>query len=113
MTQQQVDLFMASHVGMFPPMMMAQVQEMLLRAPENKNLTIQSIDFKNPTAALILSLFLGWLGVDRFYIGDVGMGIGKLLTAGGCGIWEIIDWFLIMDATRNKNFQLLGQALSY
>lgn len=36
-------------------------------------------------------------------IGDTGMGIGKLLTCGGFGIWAIVDWFLIMGATREKN----------
>ena len=33
--------------------------------------------------------------------------VPKLLTAGGCGVWAIVDWFLIMDATREKNFQQL------
>ena len=113
MTQQQVDLFLASHAGIFPPMMMWQIHEMLLQAPENKTIVIQSIDFKNPTLALILSIFVGYLGIDRFYIGDTGQGIGKLLTAGGCGVWQVIDWFLIMDATRTKNYRLLSQALTY
>lgn len=113
MTQQQTDLFLASHTGMFPPQRMGQIYDMLLRAPENKSLIIQSIDFKNPTTALILSIFLGYLGIDRFYIGDIWPGIGKLITAGACGVWQIIDWFLIMDATRNKNFQLLSMALGY
>ena len=75
MTQQQVDLFLASHAGIFPPMMMWQIHEMLLQAPENKTIVIQSIDFKNPTLALILSIFVGYLGIDRFYIGDTGQGI--------------------------------------
>ena len=33
------------------------------------------------------------------------LGVGKLLTCGGCGIWSIVDWFLIMDATRQSNAQ--------
>ena len=44
---------------------------------------------------------------DRFFIGDTGLGIGKLITCGGLGIWTIIDWFLIMNATREKNFERL------
>ena len=53
---------------------------------------------KSFMVALLLSLFLGVLGVDRFYTGQVGLGVGKLLTAGGCGIWALID--LILYATR-------------
>ena len=60
---------------------------------------------------LIVSIFAGTLGIDRFMIGDTGLGIGKLLTCGGFGVWAIIDLFLIMGATREKNMQKLAQAL--
>ena len=51
--------------------------------------------------ALLFSIFLGYLGIDRFYMGQVGIGIGKLLTLGGCGIWYLID--IILIATRSSN----------
>jgi TM2 domain-containing membrane protein YozV len=44
---------------------------------------------------LLISWFLGIFGVDRFMLGQTGLGIGKLLTGGGCGIWALVDFILI------------------
>ena len=56
---------------------------------------------KSYVTALLLSFFLGGLGVDRFYLGYTGLGIAKLLTLGGLGIWALIDF--IMIAMRKVN----------
>ena len=50
---------------------------------------------KDKMTALLLSIFLGTLGIDRFYLGYTGLGIVKLITAGGCGIWWLIDVIMI------------------
>lgn len=49
--------------------------------------------------ALMLSIFLGWLGIDRFYLGHTGVGIAKFMTLGLLGFWSFID--IIMIATKN------------
>lgn len=45
--------------------------------------------------ALLLSIFLGGLGIDRFYLGYTGLGVLKLVTLGGCSVWWLIDLILI------------------
>lgn len=64
---------------------------------------------KDYLTALLLSILVGSLGVDRFYMGYIGLGILKLFTMGGCGIWWLID--LILIATRKLN-SADGQPLS-
>lgn len=52
---------------------------------------------KSASTALLLCLFLGSLGVHRFYVGKIGTGILMLLTGGGLGIWYLIDIILIAN----------------
>ena len=54
---------------------------------------------KNWLATLLLCLFLGGIGVHRFYVGKVGTGILQLITLGGCGIWTLIDLIMIITGS--------------
>ena len=60
---------------------------------------------------MIISIFLGTLGVDRFMLGDIGMGILKLLTVGLCGVLTIIDCFNIQKRVREQNWSNLMMVL--
>lgn len=88
------------------------VQQQLLSFPDEQQVVIAMTQFKDPTLSLILSIICGYFGVDRFYIGDIGMGVGKLLTCGGLYIWWIVDIFLIMNATRQKNLESLSMLIN-
>lgn len=50
---------------------------------------------KSQTSTFILSWLLGWLGIDRFYLGHTGLGVIKLITLGGFGIWWLVDLILV------------------
>lgn len=51
---------------------------------------------KDWLVTLLLCIFLGGIGVHRFYAGKIGTGILQLLTAGGCGIWCLVDLIMII-----------------
>lgn len=51
---------------------------------------------KDWLTTVLISFFVGWLGIDRFYLGYTGLGILKLVTLGGCGVWAVIDLILIV-----------------
>jgi TM2 domain-containing membrane protein YozV len=111
MEAQKVDMFLLSNAKFFDSHELRGIREYLLSADESKWASISTLQLKDPTTILIISIVAGSLGVDRFMIGDTGMGIGKLLTCGGLGIWGLIDWFMIQGATRAKNIEKLQQAL--
>lgn len=103
----KVDLFIMTHAKSFETHQLSFIREKLLSLDDSAWLMLQHVQIKDPVLSLIVSIVGGSLGIDRFLIGDIGLGIAKLLTCGGIGIWTIIDWFLIMDATRARNFSRL------
>lgn len=111
MDAQKVDLFIMTNGKYFESHQVALIRDRLIAMDDSKWALIQTMQFKDPTVSLIVSLLAGSLGIDRFMIGDTGLGVGKLLTCGGLGIWAIVDWFMIMGVTREKNMAKLQQIL--
>ena len=107
MDQNRVDTYIMCNAQFLPAEKIHYIKERLLTLTDSQWTNIQCMQLKNPTTTILISLFAGPLGIDRFYVGDTGLGIAKLLTCGGFGLWTIIDWFLIMGTTREKNYQML------
>ena len=111
MDSQKIEQFMAMNNKFFPSDKVAIIRERLEEAPDKKLNIIQSLDYKDPTVLLIISIFLGYLGVDRFMLGQINLGIVKLITLGGCGVWSIIDWCMIDKMTKEYNYNELMKYL--
>ncbi len=111
MDSQKVDLFLVSNQKYFEPGQILFIKDRLLTLADDKFALICSLDYKDPTILLLISIFVGSFGIDRFLIGDTGLGVAKLLTGGGCGIWTIVDWFLIQGRTREQNYLKLLQVI--
>ena len=119
------DSFLSANTANFPSEQLPSLRQRLSQLDDSQaNQVIAAANIKNPTTALILSIFLGGFGVDRFYIGNTGLGIGKLLTTvllaiitlglslSVTWIWVVVDWFLIINATKKANLVAINNALA-
>jgi TM2 domain-containing membrane protein YozV len=72
-------------------------------AKVEKAVASKSMGGDNQIIALVLCLLVGGLGIHRFYLGYIGIGVAQLLTAGGCGIWALIDLVRIITGDLKPN----------
>ena len=103
----KIDMYIMANQKYFPAEKMVYIKEKLMRIDEQKFSLLSTLEYKDPTTILLVSLFLGGLGVDRFMLGDTGMGVLKLLTGGVCGIMTIVDWFSVQKKAKEMNFNNL------
>lgn len=107
MEKQKIDLYLVTNSKYFESTSIPIIKQRLEKLDDDSFLAIHACELKDLTTILIISIFLGSLGIDRFMIGDIGMGILKLLTGGCCGLLTIIDWFTIVKKTKQKNLATL------
>lgn len=105
MNSDKVDMYFVNNSKYFPSDKLVILREKMSSADDSRFAMLSSIDLKDPVMLFFVSFFLGGFGIDRFMLGDIGMGILKLLTFGLCGFLALIDLFLIMRRTKEKNFQ--------
>lgn len=107
MEKQQIESFMAANSKFFASEDQQTVRNFLEKADAAKANAILATSFKNPTVILIIAIFIGEYGVDRFMLGQTGLGVAKLFTCGGCGIWWLIDIFTAYKRTYEYNMDKL------
>ena len=109
--EEKVRLWLMTNASKLPENQIIILKERMLAMSDSEFERISYVQLTDPILMLIISIFFGMLGVDRFALGDIGLGIGKLITCGGVYIWWIVDLFYIMDATREKNIEKINRAL--
>jgi TM2 domain-containing membrane protein YozV len=107
----RVSNFLIANSRYFDSYRLPEIKNALLRIDESKWINLEQISYKDPTLYVVISLSGGTIGLDRFFLGDNGLGFLKLITCGGCGLWTIIDWFMISDAAKEKNYITLRNAI--
>lgn len=113
MTDDKVISLFAAYSDKIPSEKQILFKSALKKADDSAYENLAAVSTKSATTTVLLSIFLGWLGIDRFYIGDTGLGVAKLLLGWmTAGIWPFIDIFFSYKKAKEKNLQALLMALS-
>jgi len=104
-----VDTYCLNNVKLFGAGNMPMVRAKLMSLNKARFYYVISGDYKDPVAMQFVSIATGSMGIDRFMLGDTGMGVLKLLTGGLCGILAIIDMVTIQGKVKDHNFKKLMQ----
>ncbi|MCQ2153407.1 MAG: TM2 domain-containing protein [Bacteroidales bacterium] len=108
MKQELVQAFIMKNGEYFDPYQLPQVQQALDEVDDTKGAIILGQRYQSPTIMLIIAIFLGW---ERFFLDDIGMGVLKVVTCYGLGIWWLIDIFTAMKRTTAYNFKKFNDAM--
>lgn len=111
MDANKIDMFFIANGKKLPAEKAVLIREKMAQIDDSRYATISSVELKDPTTMLLVSIFLGELGVDRFMMGETGMGILKLLTVGLCGILWLIDLIGITKKVKEYNYNELMKIL--
>ena len=97
-----------------PPAQAFMLQKQLEEVDESSLYSLVSLDLKSPIIGFVLGFLLGYFGADRFYKGDIGLGVVKLLFCWlTLGIWWLVDLFLVWRGIKNDNVAKIAQALAF
>ena len=102
MKQELVQAFMLKNGECFDMMAVQDVQNKLMEIDDSKSAMLMGLSLQKPTVMLIIAIVLGW---ERFFLDDIVMGVVKVITCYGCGIWWLIDIFTAQKRTYEYNYK--------
>ncbi len=112
MEKEKANYMLMQYKDCIPSEKVAYLKSALEKADDNAYESLTLCKTYNTTTTILLSVFLGGLGVDRFYIGDVGVGVCKILFGWlTFGLWPLIDIFCCYKKAKEKNFNNLISCL--
>jgi len=118
--EREVDLFLLDN--RFPPYRYNEIRSWLMTLDDRQFLLIDDYKYKDPFIMTMISIFLGYIGVDRFVLEDIKKGLFKLLMF-SCsflvipGVIALILWikdiFNIKNLTQEYNYRLMKKAIDH
>ena len=111
MEQSKFDFFVANNGKKLEADKLQIVIEKLKTVSDEKFALLQATSLTTPALVWVVSFFFGYLGIDRFMTGQIGLGVAKFLTAGGGGLWWLLDLAFIGKAVKENNFKKISQIL--
>ncbi len=106
----KVDFFIAANARKFEPQALMDVRDRLAAMNDDQFMMMHTVYIHDPALMFAVSFFTGW---DRFFLDDVVLGIVKVLTCYGVGIWWLVDLFTVMGRTKRYNYYRFMQITSH
>lgn len=108
MKQEFIQAFMLKNGECFDMAVVQEVQRQLAAVDDTKAAYFMSLNLQKPTVMLVIAILLGW---ERFFLDDIGLGVVKVITCYGFGIWWLVDIFTAQRRTYDYNFKKFNEAM--
>jgi len=105
----RADAWIMANAENFLPEHFPAVKEKVNSMNDERIDALAGVKLQDPKMMLIIAIVVGEFGVDRFMLGQTGLGVVKLLTLGACGVWWIIDIFSAQKRAKERNYELFMQ----
>ncbi len=110
-TADKVNMWLISNKDKLPDDKMSTLKAAIDKVDDSKLNSLMMIELQNPMTIFILAWLAGWLSLDRFLLGSYGVGIARILTLHGLGVWWLVDLITAMKRTRMYNFNKVKNQL--